>query len=184
MEQKVPSPALLPFVWDTGKWTLHNSPSVKMAWYSKAFSLQQPMGTLHPKASNTIYNLFIRAKNSIKRKTYLGRVGAIWPISPFPALLRKEHELSNGRLNEAQREQLGWDKGFQKSRSYLQFCAWEKSHSALRVEPWGYPQEGPTPYSTKPAETESTQGFKNLTSCKRHLSLYWCPSLQAKKNRS
>lgn len=155
-----------------------------MAWYFKAFSLQQPSGILYPNTSNTIYNRFIRAKNSIKRKTYLGRVGAIWPISPFPTLLRKEHELSNGRLNEDQREQLGWGKGFQKSRSYLQFCAWETSHGALRVEPWRYPQEGPALYSTKPAETESTQGFKYLPSCKKHLSLYWCPSWQAKKNRS
>lgn len=107
--------------------------------FSKHFPFN---GQCAPKDFHTIYNPFVRAKNSITGKTYLGRLGAIWPISPLSTPLRKEHELSNGTLSKAQRKQLGWDKGFQKSRSYLQLCTGARSDRTFRVEhediPRGY----------------------------------------------
>lgn len=116
------------------KYVHSSSQSLKMVWY--VHSISPSTANVHPapKDCHTIDNAFVRAKNSIKGKTYLGRVGTIWPINPLSTPLRKEHELSNGTLSKARRKQ-GRDKGFQKPRSYLQFCAGAQSHRTLGVEP-------------------------------------------------
>lgn len=128
--------------------------------FSKHFPFN---GQCAPKDFHTIYNPSVRAKNSIRGKTYLGRVGAIWPISPLSTLLRKGQKLSNGTLSKAQRKQLGWDKGFQKSRSYLQLCAGARSDRTLGVELEAMPRR------VQLSTLQSLQKLSPLNALKSHL---------------